>query len=321
VRDSTSRALLRLAAVTIILSTLAGGCGLDRLLGKKHEHRERARTGQHHRRHGEKQSGEAPPSTAIPGPAAEPGTPGAPSVSVHLALGAPEGPRSAEDYLIVRPQYALAYSQKRNGPSWVSWELNAGYFGGEPRHQGKFITDTSLPAGFYRVTHDDYTGSGYDRGHMVRSEERTRSREDNEATFLLTNILPQRHDLNAGPWLRLEDYCQTLAKREKRELYLAAGGIYGDHPETIGHGVAVPEAFYKIVVVLDRGQGARDVTRDTRVIAVIMPNKTGILDDAWGKYRASVGEIERRSGYHFLSRVDEGVRRAIEARVDSGPTG
>ena len=71
--------------------------------------------------------------------------------------------------------------------------------------------DDMLPAGWYRVQDHDYAGSGYDRGHMVRSEERTRSPEDNKTTFYLTNVLPQTHELNAGPWLRLEDYCQDLA--------------------------------------------------------------------------------------------------------------
>jgi endonuclease G len=244
----------------------------------------------------------------------------APVRSIHLALGAPTPTGTPDDTLLVKPQYALSYNRSRNGPNWVSWELNDSYYGGARRHRGKFLPDESLPPGFRRVHHEAYSGSAYDRGHLVRSEERTRSREDNESTFLLTNVLPQRHDLNAGPWLRLEQYCQTLAQRDGKEMFITAGGIFSDHPETIGQGVAVPDAFFKIVVVLDEGQGPRDVSAKARVIAVIMPNADGIRDDPWHGYRTSVRAIEDRTGFRFFSRVPGRVRRALEDTVDREPT-
>jgi endonuclease G len=242
--------------------------------------------------------------------------------SVHLALGAPSVPAGTPHLLLVKPQYALSYNGSRNVANWVSWQLDASWFGGEPRHRGRFLPDDTLPPGMYRVVHEDYTGSDFDRGHMVRSEERTRSRADNASTFLLTNVLPQRHDLNGGPWLRLEEVCQTLAQRGHRELYLTAGPVFDrEPPRTIGHGVAVPDAFFKIVVVLDRGQDAASVTAATRVIAVIMPNAEGIRDEPWWRYRTSVAEIERRTGLRFFGALPEDVRAALVARVDSGPKG
>lgn len=260
-------------------------------------------------------------------PAPDPGSPPpAPSVvakdtsgSVHLALGAPKGADSSDDYLMIKPQYALSYSRQRNVANWVSWNLDASYFGSTPRHKGKFLADASLPTGFYQVRDQDYAGSGFDRGHMVRSEERTRTAEDNLATFLLPNVIPQRHDLNAGPWLRLEEYCQALSQKENKELYVTAGGVFSSRPETIGHGVAVPQDCFKIVVVLDRGQGLADVNPSTRVIAVLMPNTPGILNEAWGQYRTTVREIERRTGYGFMPLVPEPIRRALGARADTGP--
>ncbi len=241
------------------------------------------------------------------------------SGSVHLALGAPRGANPADEYLMIKPQYALSYNPKRNVANWVSWNLDASYFGPVPRYKGRFLVDTSLPADVYRVQDRDYVGSGFDRGHLVRSEERTRTPEDNTATFLLPNILPQRHDLNAGPWLRLEDYCQALSQKEDKELYITAGGIFSARPETIGRGVAVPEHCFKIVVVLDRGQGLADVNERTRVISVIMPNTTGILAEPWGHYRISVRDVEKRTGHGFLTAVPEPIRRALGTRVDTGP--
>jgi endonuclease G, mitochondrial len=242
------------------------------------------------------------------------------SRSVHLALGIPRDKDPSDDTLMVKPQYALSYNASRNVANWVSWNLNGSHFGNAPRHRGKFIPDETLSVGLYRVRHDDYSNSGYDRGHMVRSEERTASVQDNAATFLTTNILPQTHELNAGPWLRLEEYCQHMAQRDGKELYLMAGGIYEKRPiVTIGHGVAVSDKLFKIAVVLERGQGAGSVTESTRVLAVIMPNATGVLNHGWAPYRTTVDRIELETGYDFLPDVPEPIQRVIEARLDKGP--
>ncbi len=258
---------------------------------------------------------EPPADSALPPPSASAQDT---SGSVHLALGTPLRATPDDDFLMIKPQYALSYNRQRNVANWVSWNLDASYFGPAPRHKGKFLTDPSLPSGDYQVQDRDYAGSGFDRGHMVRSEERTRTPEDNLATFYLPNVLPQRHDLNAGPWLRLEDYLQELSQKENKELYVTAGGLFSARPETIGHGVAVPEACFKIVVVLDRGQGLADINERTRVIAVIMPNLTGILDEPWGQYRTSVSEVEKRAGYTFFPLIPAPIRRVLWGRVDSG---
>lgn len=260
--------------------------------------------------------GSALPTT--PSPSAMEPVPTKPAdASVHLTLGVPTDDSPDDDYLMRKPQYALSYNPGRHVANWVSWELNRGWFGAVPRHKGKFLEDRELPQGFKRANHDDYTGSGFDRGHMVRSEERTRTNEDNRSTFFMTNILPQYHDLNAGPWLRLEEHCEKLAKREGRELFIMAGGVFPPSKrvsDKIGKGVAVPKTFFKIVVVLEPGQTAKDVRSSTAVIAVLMPNETGIMDEGWEKYRTSVDEIEKRTGYEFLSAVPESVQRVIEAR-------
>jgi DNA/RNA endonuclease G (NUC1) len=198
----------------------------------------------------------APSSSAAAGVAA----------SVHVALGVPVDADPSDDFIITRAQYVVDYNPRRLGPNWSAWRLTRADFGGAARHQGHFITDDTLPAGWYRVTHADYSGSGFDRGHLVRSEDRTRSDADNAATFILTNVSPQRHDLNAGPWLRLEDHCRTLAQHDGRTLYIVAGPLYADGAPTIGHGVVVPAAFWKVVVVLGPGEGAAASLVGVRVV-------------------------------------------------------
>jgi endonuclease G len=239
------------------------------------------------------------------------------SGSRHLEMGIPKGGDGATTYLLIRKQYALQYNGTKNGPDWVSSNLNAKDFGDTERKQGQFMPDPELPPQFYHVRHQDYSNTGYDRGHMVRSEERTASRADNDATFYTTNLLPQYHDLNAGPWLRLEEFCQFLAVRRNKELYIMCGGIFDKNYPTIGKqsNVAVPKACYKIIVVLERGQGARDVNENTLVIAAIMPNITGIERNQWRQYQTTVDEIERQTGIDFLTALPENIQKAIESRM------
>jgi endonuclease G len=256
--------------------------------------------------------GPAGERTAPQGQAAPPAPP-----SVHMELGVPMGTDPSDDALMVKAQYALSYNRHRHGPNWVSWHVEGSDFGPVHRRRGRFLADELLHAGRYRVQHDDYRGSGYERGHLVPSRDRTRSVEDNRATFLLTNVLPQRADLNDGPWERLEDHCHDLVARQGQALFEVAGGIFPARPEVIGGAVAVPEAFFKIVVVLKPSQGAADVRPSTPVIAVIMPNQPGVRRVAWSSYRTTVREIERRTGYDFLTRVPADIQAVIETRAGS----
>jgi endonuclease G len=102
------------------------------------------------------------------------------------------------NFLIVKPYYALPYNNVRGTPNWVSWRLSKEDLGNAPRFP--FQPDTSLPAGFKRVVPNDYTGSGFDRGHMCPHSDRTRSMESSKATFLMTNMVPQSPENNQRAW-------------------------------------------------------------------------------------------------------------------------
>ena len=235
--------------------------------------------------------------------------------SIHLEMGIPLDQNASNDYLIVRPQYALSYNQELNIANWVSWNLHRGWYGDVPRFSGNFIQDTSLPAEFYKVKHSDYTGSGYDRGHMVRSEERTATAEDNKSTFYLTNIMPQTPTLNQQTWLSLEFECERLCKDQNKELFVIAGGIIGANPKKLNTVVTVPDYFWKIIVILDSGKRVQDITPATKVIAVLMKNdkyESGTTD--WKLYSTTVNDIEEKTGYDMLSNVSSAIQDILERR-------
>ncbi|MGG6292926.1 DNA/RNA non-specific endonuclease [Leptolyngbya sp. AN02str] len=244
----------------------------------------------------------------------------------HLLFGNPSeavpSPHHENNYLIVRSQYAMSYNREKGIANWVSWQLNRDWLGSEPRSE--FMPDTSLPTGWYQVTTNDYTGSGFDRGHLVPAADRNRTRTDSQAVFLMTNIIPQAPDNNQGPWERLESYCRDLV-RQGKELYIIAGssevggvGSRGSRDRIGNDRITVPALTWKIVVVLDRpGMTLADVTNDTRVIAVIMPNQQGIRETSWQSYRRSVDLIEQVTGYNFLSELPVGIQAVLETQTDT----
>lgn len=259
-----------------------------------------------------------PPAPPTSSPPVAPPSVVVPPVSVHLTLGNPSGATTsstkADNYLLVKPQYALSYSSSKRIPNWVSWQLNQSWLG-DTQRRNNFRPDSTLPTGWYQVRPNDYTGSGYDKGHMAPSGDRTANSNDNSATFLMTNMVPQTPDNNQGPWAELEDYCRDLVGQGK-ELYIVAG-TYGQNGLLAKGQVSIPATTWKVIVVLDReGLGVRGITANTRVIAVEMPNEQGIRDDDWRSYRVSVDQLEKKTGYDFLNSVSRNIQSTIERKVD-----
>jgi endonuclease G, mitochondrial len=245
------------------------------------------------------------------------------SDSVHLTLGNPNHAVSLDEnryHLFLRSQYALLYDRTTNTPAWASWQLNAAWLGNLSRPV--FTPEPDLPVGWFQVTPRNYTGSGFDRGHIVPAADRNRTPEDSAAVFYMSNIAPQAPDNNRGPWEALESYCRVLVKSGK-ELYIIAGptgkggvGSAGAAEAIADNKITVPAAFWKIVVINKQpGLGLAGITQNTRVIAVLMPNQQSIKEDKWQQFSTTIRDLEKRTGYDFLSNLPPAVQDALETQA------
>ena len=242
------------------------------------------------------------------------GCPGNPSPSStgspHVALGIPVSSTGDEDVVEHRPQFVVGVSRRRASTAWASWRLTAADLGTVPRRHGAFMQDTMLPPGWPHASDQDYHGSGMDKGHLVPSEDRSATVEDSAATFVLANVLPQQPALNRGPWEDLEKYCRRLA-HHGNDLFLVAGGVFSAEPARIGNGVPVPSAFWKVAVVVERGQATPDAS--SRVIAAILPNEANVSHD-WRAYKTTVAAVEKAAELRLFANLREDVRRVLEAK-------
>ncbi|GAB4525974.1 MAG: hypothetical protein Tsb0014_05810 [Pleurocapsa sp.] len=228
--------------------------------------------------------------------------------NIHLKYGNPSKAnfKNQKNYLIAKSQYALSYNCKTGTANWVSWQLNRSWLGSVDR-SNDFRPDLDLPDGCYAVRPNDYRGSGYDRGHLIPSGDRTRTRTNNSATFLMTNIIPQSPANNREVWRELEEYSRNLIYQGK-ELYIVAGGE-GKQEKIADGKIAVPKYTWKVILVLDKFSNVEET------IAVWIPNNETIARTDWIDYIVSVDEIEKKTGYNFFSLLSKNIQKTIEQKA------
>jgi len=237
----------------------------------------------------------------------------------NTEFGDPTDGDASDEIIIRRAQYTTSFSTARGIPNWVSYNLEATHFGAEDRCDC-FTYDPELPASG-RYTTADYTGAGtvagygIDRGHLVRSFDRTSGSFDNATTFYFSNIIPQAADNNQGPWAQFENHVGDLARLNDREVYVIAGAS-GSKGTVKNEGlITIPSVTWKVVVSLPRTGGLASIDRwdDAQVLAVLMPNDAGIRSVAWQTYQVTVDEVEAASGFDLLSALRDDIEIAVES--------
>ncbi len=252
----------------------------------------------------------------------------------NAEFGEPVDADASDDLIVRHPQYTASYNPARGTPNWVSYDLELTHFGDEDRCDC-FTSDPALPETVTRLTTADYTdagafhGFGIDRGHLVRSFDRTSGSLDNAVTYLFTNIVPQAADMNQGPWAVLENFLGDLARFDDREVYVITG-VAGNTGTLKNQGrVVIPASTWKVAVVMPRNLGLNAVVdyRDLDVYAVDMPNTAGIRNVPWQTYLTTVDAIEAVSGYDLLALLPDEVEAAVESGTEppiasiAGPAG
>jgi endonuclease G, mitochondrial len=134
--------------------------------------------------------------------------------------------------------YKVNFSNTFHQPKYVSYYLYKG--GGEcDRKNFDFKNDkTNLEC----ATDEDYSGKGYDKGHLANAEDFAFDCTKDELTFRYYNCLPQTPNLNRGVWKTNETQVRKWSQTQK--LYIICGGYFGS--KKMGN-VSVPDYCWKVV--------------------------------------------------------------------------
>jgi len=98
--------------------------------------------------------------------------------------------------------------------------------------------------GYELPNHNDYTNSGYDRGHMAPNADFNDSHENALATFFIANIWPQTPEVNRVTWLKTENATRALALKY---LYIMVVIIVDEFSTKKVKNISIPLVFKRRV--------------------------------------------------------------------------
>lgn len=209
---------------------------------------------------------------------------------------------------VCRQAYLSAYDPQAKIPGYVAYTLLPQNALGCVARTNAFATDQSIKGG---PRPDDYTGTGYDKGHMAPDGDLSWDVQVEFESFLMTNMSPQAGSLNRGIWKLLETAVRGWVVQLNQPFTIYVGGIYNAQDKKIGTGVVIPHAFYKIVINNATGQVAG------WLFPHIAPYPN--LGNDLTKFRVAVADIQKQAGirYAFPQNASE-VQPGKEWLVDFG---
>ncbi len=240
-------------------------------------------------------------------PAAKQGTRDGFSSSQYRELGKVKVPASLASVQVQYTALDVNFNPKLHIPNSVSYVLTAAMVaqcdapGAEKRENYNFERDSQVKGcpEFW-----DYKRTGYDRGHMAPAMDMRFSPETMAECFLMTNMVPQVHDLNEGEWNSMEIALHRWA-RALGALVIVTGPVPGASLGTIGqsYDITVPARLFKAVLDPQRNMA----------IAFVFDNAAGQTN--WRRHAMSVDELEQLTGYDLFAALPDEVEQAAESRA------
>lgn len=149
-------------------------------------------------------------------------------------------------------------------------------------------------------TPNEFYGTGYDRGHLVPFADLLYNEATAKETFLMTNIVPQKAELNRDKWLDLERYLRHRCKKDQ-SFTIYTGPIYESDK--------IPMAFFKIAI--------NDQTKEAD--AYVLPNLA--CNASLKSYKTTVQAIEAKvknkivNGTYKISRQNKSHHWLVIANI------
>ena len=208
------------------------------------------------------------------------------------------------DLILHKEGFSIGYSNKYRQAIWVCYVLFADNLKAKQAiRSNNFKPDKEVEN---PVKPQDYSQTGYDRGHLAPAADMTYSIKSMEASFLMSNISPQIPGCNRGIWRRIENQIREWAMTEDI-LYIITGPVFDDKDNNkLGKtDLPIPVAFYKIVF---------DMTPPCKMIGFIVPNQTTKRRVA--SFVVSVDEIEELIDVDFFTALPDADEKILEAQKD-----
>lgn len=223
-------------------------------------------------------------------------------VSAQNNLQGVEIPQYASDEdIVVHLGYVASYNHSTLIPNWVAWELTEEEVSDAYNFECSFSRDPEVE--FPKASREDYSGSGWDKGHMAPRADMKWSSQALEESYYFTNICPQHHRMNSGAWRKIEELTRRLAQHYGA-VYVVCGPVVGTGRfGTIGNAnVQVPDAFFKALAV--------NTTDGLKTVGFLVDNDH--QDGSPRSYAVCVDSVETVIGRNLFPSVPEEAESSIE---------
>lgn len=231
--------------------------------------------------------------------------------------------KNTTDYGIT---YSVEWDNAKIANRWTCYELHEGNTMSTVSRHDDFKADPEVAVS---STLDDYSGSGFSRGHLCPSADRLCTVEQNKQTFFLTNMQPQYQAHNGGLWSRLEsqvreyatndDYtdthCDTLyvvkAATITDKVTIGEEQVDGVYAEKCNNRLLIPKYFYMALLHYNKELDAyqaiafwTDHLGTTQSVADL------------SIYAISIDELEKRTGIDFFCNLPDVIEEDVESSID-----
>lgn len=247
------------------------------------------------------------PATEKPKPKSEPKPkPGNLLASIPPDAEIPVVHSGAKEQIIKREGYALSFNPSYKIANWVAYELTDERVTTKKSNRfDKFLLDPAIRGG--TAMNEDYTRTGYDRGHLVPAGDMKWSAKAMRESFYLSNIVPQKPKLNRGIWKELEERARAWAVTDK-SLLIAAGPVIRPGLKRLGKNrVAIPDTLYKVIVSLEG--------KEPKGIAFLFANK-GYGKTSLASLAIPIDSVEKVTGIDFFPALPDELEKKVESTVE-----
>ena len=217
--------------------------------------------------------------------------------------------------------YSVEWDGTLKANRWTCYEMYNKMMQKKAKRKNKFKPDPDIPLNM-QTTQEDYSGSGFDRGHLCPSDDRCYSQAMNDQTFYLSNMQPQVHGHNGGVWKNLEEkvrawsvHCDTLyvvkaatidkAEHICNEADLNEIANKEKKPKKLHFPGIVPKYFYMALMAYEKE------TNTYRALGIWSPHYNGSEPEY-----ITIEELQNRTGIDFFCNLDDDIEKAVESTKD-----
>lgn len=209
-----------------------------------------------------------------------------------------------------------AVYKDNNFKNWTRSSWKGATWMGKTWTGDPFQKDPSVASDAQPPVTNEFSKSGYDRGHIVASEDRIYSQDANGQTFFMTNMYPQLNAFNTGIWEKMEEQVRAFlsydtskdAAHANDTLYVCKGGTIDNEDEIYGrtnNGYIVPKYFW-CAVLLKNSKGYQ-------AIGFWFEHKADYKIKTLSSYAVNIDKLEKLTGLDFFCNLPDDVENRIEA--------